>query len=184
MEQTAGGTSLLNPSELLVKELEVAPGSVVGDLGCGGAGYFALTAARLVGQNGKVYAVDVQKSVLANLESLAKMEKLENVGTVWSNLEVFGGTKINNETLDYALLVSVLFQNENRLAILKESARLLKKEGKLLVVEWNEGRFAMGPQTKDKVSKEEISQLARQAGLTEVKSFKAGKWHYGLIFTK
>lgn len=184
MEQTAGGTALLDPTHLLQQELGITPGSVVGDLGCGGAGYFAMTAARLVGQNGKVFAVDVLKSALANIASRKEMEKLTNIETVWSNLEVFGGTKINNNTLDYALLTNILFQNSNKLAILKEAGRLLKQGGKLLVIDWHEGRFALGPQPKDKVSKEEVIALARQAGLAHERTFPAGMWHYGLIFTK
>ncbi|KKT22540.1 MAG: hypothetical protein UW06_C0008G0001, partial [Parcubacteria group bacterium GW2011_GWE1_43_8] len=38
---------LLNPQQLLEKQLELKFGHQVADLGCGGAGYFTLPAARL-----------------------------------------------------------------------------------------------------------------------------------------
>jgi len=182
--ETAGGTTLLNADELLRNELGVLPGGVIADLGCGGAGYFVITAAKIVGNEGKVYAVDVQISVLDNIQSRADMEQLTNIETVWSNLEVFGATKINNDALDYATLVNILFQNSNKLAILKETARLLKSGGRLLVVDWEEGRFNMGPRHAMKVSKSEVVEWAKQAGLKFEKQFAAGVWHYGLLFVK
>lgn len=181
---TAGGTTLLNADEILRNELGVVPGSIVADLGCGGAGYFVITAAKIVGGEGKVYAVDVQVSVLDNVKSRAEIEHITNIETIWSNVEVFGATKINNGALDYATLVNVLFQNANKLGMLKEAARMLKTGGKLLVIDWSEGRFNMGPRHAMKVSKDEVVKLAEQAGLRLEKSFAAGVWHYGLVFVK
>lgn len=181
---TAGGTTLLNANELLRDELGVFPGGIIADLGCGGAGYFVITAAKIVGSEGKVYAVDVQVSVLDNIQSRADIEHLTNIETVWSNLEVFGATKINNDVLDYATLVNILFQNSNKLGILKEASRLLKSGGKLLVIDWEEGRFNMGPRHAMKVPKDEVVGLAKQAGLRLEKQFAAGVWHYGLLFVK
>ena len=62
---------LLNPQQLLEKQLELKFGHQVADLGCGGAGYFTLPAARLVGSRGKVYAVDILKTALEGVLSKA-----------------------------------------------------------------------------------------------------------------
>ncbi len=59
--------------ETILKQIGLQGGMQVADLGCG-AGYFALPAARLVGSRGKVYAVDVQKSALAQVRKEAQSQ--------------------------------------------------------------------------------------------------------------
>src|SRR4030042_3326582 len=108
-----GGKELLNPQDLVQNKLGVTYGSKVADLGCGGAGYFVLQSAQQVGPQGVVYAVDILKPVLANVETRAKGLGFDNIKTLWSNLEKYGETKINDEEIDFTLLVNVLFQNKN-----------------------------------------------------------------------
>ena len=59
-----GGNELINSEWLLKEKAGLSFGMKVGDFGCGGGGYFALQAARLVGDHGQVFAVDILKSVL------------------------------------------------------------------------------------------------------------------------
>ncbi|MDD5290259.1 MAG: class I SAM-dependent methyltransferase [Patescibacteria group bacterium] len=179
-----GGNELLNPEKILKDELGLTSGAYVGDFGCGGAGYFAIQAGKIVGDSGLVYAVDILQPVLKNIESRAKELNLNNIKLVWSNLEKFGACKINNESLDFGLIINVLFQNKDKKTILKEVARMIKPLGKLLVVDWKEGRFPLGPRPDDKLSAEAIVTLTNEFGLKLAKKFEAGQYHYGLVFEK
>lgn len=179
-----GGSGLLNPEQILREEVEIFPGATVGDLGCGGSAYFTLQAARLVGENGIVYAVDILKGILSNVSTRAKMYGLKNVRTVWSNLELYGATKINDGALDIALMVTVLFQNQHPEAVMKEGARMTKRGGKILVIDWREGRFPLGPEPRKKILPDRVREITSALGLKEIKSFSAGQFHYGLIFQK
>lgn len=179
-----GGAGLLNPQVILEKELEMFPGAQVADLGCGGAAYFTLQSARTVTGEGVIYAVDVLKEILSNVEARAKMAGLTNVRTVWSNLEILGATKINDASLDFALVINVLFQNKQPEQILKEAVRMTKQSGRVLVVDWREGRFPIGPEPGHKVPLRRVQELAAGLGLREVKTFHAGQFHYGAIFEK
>jgi len=179
-----GGNELLNPHEILVNQLQLAYGSQVADLGCGGAGYFVMQSSQITGPQGKVHAVDIQKSVLSDLESKARLLGLENIKTLWSNLEKFGATPINDNTVDYSLLINILFQNTNHLEILKEAVRLTKKGGKILIIDWQPGRFPIGPAPDKKISLEQINLLAQTLNLKKIKDFNAGQFHYGIIFQK
>ena len=179
-----GGNELLNAEEILKNQLGLEPGQRVADLGSGGVGMFSIEAAKLVTDTGQVHAVDILKSVLANIESRAKMENLHNIKTHWTNLERFGALKINDQTLDVAMLINTLFQNKDHESILREATRLLKKDGKLLVVEWIPGRSAIGPNPADKIDPERIREIAQSIGLVEVSSFSAGQYHYGIIFKR
>ncbi|HPI67078.1 MAG TPA: methyltransferase domain-containing protein [bacterium] len=179
-----GGNELLNPADLIKNKLGVFYGAKAADLGCGGAGYFALEAAQVVGPEGIVYAVDILKSALSNVETRAQLLGLKNIRSIWSNLEKFGATNINNDVLDFALLINILFQNKNQLEILKEAARMLKKGGKLLVIDWQVGRFPIGPKPEDKISPEKIVEMARTINLTVEQQFEAGQFHYGVVLIK
>ncbi len=180
----SGGNELLDARKILIDSLALEPAKVVADLGCGGAGYFTLAAARVVGDQGQVYAVDILKTVLSSVESKARLQKLYNIKTIWSNLEVYGATAIPAASVDYAFLVNILFQSQKHDEIIREAYRLMKPGGKLLVVDWARGLVAIGPSENDKVDPVEIRRLATEVGLAEINDFKAGQYHFGMIFIK
>lgn len=175
---------LLNPQELLEKQLELKFGQFVADLGCGGAGYFTLPAARLVGSRGKVYGVDILKSALEGVKSKAKLDNILNIEAVWSDLERVGATNIPPDTLDAALLINIMFQSRNNRALLDEARRLLKVGGKLLVVDWKVEPTPFGPRMADRLSPEKIKEFADSLELQVEKQFDAGPYHYGFVFIK
>jgi len=179
-----GGNELINAEKVLKDKLGLTYGMKVGDFGCGGGGYFALEASRLVGDHGQIFAVDVLQSVLSNVASRAQSLGVENITTVWSNLEVFGATKILDDSLDAGLILNVLFQNKDPRAIIREAARMVRPGGELLVIDWKEGRFPLGPLPQDKVSPSTVRRVARDLGLVETYAFDAGPFHYGVIFEK
>ena len=178
------GNELLDPYQILKDELGVSASEQLADLGCGGAGHFSIQAGKIVGDKGTVHAVDVLKEALSSVQNRAKMEKLDNVKTYWSNLEKFGALKIHDQTQDYVLVVNMLFQNKGQTAILKEAVRLLKQHGKILVIDWAPGRFPVGPEPEEKIDPETIRASLGQMGLVELKYFNPGKYHFGFIFEK
>ena len=179
----SGGNLLIDPIFVLKKSGLVADMKIA-DLGCGGAGHFVLPAAQMVGNKGVVYAVDVLKTALAGVESKAKMEGLSNIEYIWSDLEVLGGTKVEAESLDVALLINVLFQTKEHQNIFQEAKRLLKPGSKLLVIDWSETGSPFGPSAETRIKKEEVKKLAQAVGLKELEEFSVGDYHYGLIFQK
>jgi ubiquinone/menaquinone biosynthesis C-methylase UbiE len=182
-QKVAGGNELLNP-EAILNQAGVGYGNIVGDLGCGGMGYFTLQAAKMVGDKGQVYAVDVVKAVLQSVETKAKLEGLSNIKTVWSNLEIAEATKINAASLDFALLINTLFQTKEYEAIIKEATRLLKKGGKLVVVDWKKVDTPFGPKKETRVPKEIIQGIAEKLGYVLERSLETGPYHYWLEFIR
>lgn len=173
------GSELLNPISLLEKA-GVREGMKVADLGCGSSGHFVFPAARMIGKEGRAYAVDILKSALAGVESRMKLEGLRNVKIVWSDLEVPGGTKITEGSLDLAMLIN----NRARDAMIREAVRLVKLGGKLLIVDWKLTQIPFGPPSAERVSPEETRVTAEKYGMKLQEKFEAGKYHWGLIFTK
>jgi len=177
-----GGNELIN-AEKLLKEAGIERGMKVADLGCGIRGYFALQAARLVGKQGLVYAVDILRSALKGVQSNARLLGISNIKVVWSDLEIYGATRIPKNSLDFALLINIFFQTRKREEIIKEAKRLTKDGGKILIVDWKkESNF--GPKEKEKISPEEIKDIAQKFGLKLEKEFSAGPYHFALLFVK
>ncbi|MBI2484086.1 methyltransferase domain-containing protein [Candidatus Uhrbacteria bacterium] len=179
-----GGTALLDASKVL-KRLDIKDSYVVADLGCGGGGHFIAPSARIVGESGKVYAIDIQKRVLASLKSQLAIQDITNVELVWSDLEKYGAAKIPNGSCDVVIIINVLFQNTKHDLILKEAKRFLRPGGRLAVIDWKEGAQPFGPPAHLRVPPQKIRELAYDVGeLLLIDDFDAGRYHYVLVFRR
>ncbi len=183
MLEPIGGSSLVNVS-LILSKAQVKEKTKVADLGCGSSGHFIFPSAKLVGKNGMVYAVDILRTVLETVKRRARAENLPNIKIIWSNLEVFGATAIEAGSLDVAMLINTLYQSHKRSEILRESIRLLKKNGRLVIVEWKDVAAPFGPPPEERVNKELIDNSVKKYGLRPDEEFEAGQYHYGLIYIK
>jgi len=183
MRITTGGNALLDVNFILNKA-QVGESMKVADLGCGASGHFVFSAARIVGKRGRVFAVDILKNILESIDKRIKQENIDNVTTIWSNLEIFGATKIESGSLDIALLINTLYQSHKRQEILREALRMLKKESRLLVVEWKNTSSPFGPPAEEQVRSDILKSAAQKLGLRIEEEFEAGQYHYGVLFTK
>jgi ubiquinone/menaquinone biosynthesis C-methylase UbiE len=178
-----GGSSLID-ANLILDKAQVVEKTKVADLGCGSSGHFVFPSSGRVGRKGIVYAVDILRTTLETVNKRARIENLANIKTVWSNLEIFGATKIEAGSLDVAMLINTLYQSHKRLEMIRESVRLLKKNGRLLVVEWKNIAAPFGPPPSERVQKGFVDNAAKKFGLRADEEFEAGQYHYGAIYVK
>jgi len=168
----------LNPIEVL-KDLKLQPDMAAADLGCGSGGWTIPLAKEL--EDGFVYALDILEEPLSALQSRAKLEKLQNIRTIRADLEK--QIPLGSDSIDFVLISNLLFQCENKKGIFSEAKRILKKGGRILVVDWKTNA-SLGPEKESRVSEEEIKKIAQEFGLKPEKEFEAGTCHFGLIFEK
>jgi len=170
-------TGFLNPQEVL-SELKIEGQMIAADFGSGSGGWAIPLAKRL--KFGKVYAIDILEEPLSALKSKAEIQRVYNIETISSNVEK--GVKIPDLSCDLVLLTNLLFQVEDKKRVLTEAKRVLKKEGKILVVDW----FPQAPQgpKEGRISAKEVKEMAKDLNLKLEKEFQAGIFHYGLIFSK
>ncbi|NCO80046.1 hypothetical protein CO116_02295 [Candidatus Falkowbacteria bacterium CG_4_9_14_3_um_filter_38_19] len=183
MAALIGGNALID-ANLIITKVRVGEKTKIADLGCGASGHFIFAAAKIVGKKGLVYAVDILKTVLETINKRAKIENYDNVKTIWSNLEIFGATKIESGSLDIALLINTLYQSHKRAEIMREAIRMLKQGGKLVVAEWKNMVTPFGPPAEERVKRDLLIVAAKKLGLHQEEEFEAGQYHYGLIFIK
>lgn len=175
------GTELINPFKLL-ERVGIREGQRVADLGCGALGHFVFPAAQLVGPKGEVFAVDIQRSVLEQIEQRSKEQQFWNVHTVWSDIDVFRATRVEEHSLDLVLLINNLYLSQNRPQLMREMARLAKTGGTVVVVEWKASASPMGPPSAQRIGKEEAKKILDCEYLDFHDEFEAGPYHYGLIY--
>jgi ubiquinone/menaquinone biosynthesis C-methylase UbiE len=167
----------------LVRKLQIPLGSSVADFGCG-AGYFTFEAAKAVGADGKVYALDILPAALEAVASRAKVMNLSNIETKRANLEKLGGSGLPPESVDWAILKDMLFQNQDKAVILREIYRVLKPEGKVFLMEWIPSGVPMGPEEGMRISEADTRALLEQSGLHPEQTLPAGDFHYALLARK
>lgn len=178
------GRILLDPEEIL-REARLSAGMSYADFGAGTLGAFVFPAAEMVGPRTTVFAVDILKGALEGIESRARIESIGNVKTVWGDIEREGGSNIDSESLDLVSMVNIAGLITKSETVLKEVKRVLKKDGKLLVVDWGTKVVGpVGPRREDRISSDEIRSAAEAAGMVTMKSFNAGANHWGLLFRK
>lgn len=176
--------STLFDINFILNKMSLSQRETIAELGCGNFGYFVFPAARLVGPLGKVYAVDILKSTLEDIKKQAMLNNLKQIETIWSNIEIFKGTKITSSSLDKVLLINILNQSNKKLEILREAVRMLKSKSKLLIIDWKSIDSPIGPPPDKRINKNDLKALAPKINLILDEEFDAGPYHYALIFHK
>jgi ubiquinone/menaquinone biosynthesis C-methylase UbiE len=173
-----GSGGFMNPDKI-VEELRIKSGMIVADFGCG-AGYFTIPIAKKIKNSGKIYAIDVLNETLENVLSKAKLYDLLNIKTIRANIETVGGSKIKDGSVDLIILANVLFQCNDHNSVLTEAKRILKNDGKIVIIDWIPKEVPLGPKYEHCLSEEDIKKLSIKNGLKVVRKIDAGAQHYGI----
>lgn len=116
----------LSPPEKILKEAGIQPGHTVLDYGCG-PGSHSIAAAKLVGQSGKVYALDIHPLAIRCVQKKTSRKGLKNIETINSDC----ATGLQDGSLDVVLLYDTFHELNDPRKVLAELGRVLKPEGLL-----------------------------------------------------
>lgn len=177
------GNNLLDP-KMIFEKAHLREGMHVADFGCGRTGHIAIPAAVAVGPEGIVYAVDILKDVLENVQKRADVDSLVQLHTVWSNLEMIGKTAIPAATLDVVFIINTMTQSDNRHAMLEEAKRLLKEKGRIVVVDWKKKGLSFTPADHRFVDFADVIQWGRMHGMGIQEQFDVGEYLHGVVLFK
>ncbi len=151
------------------------------DVGAG-AGHFSLAAApRLEG--GRLYSVDVDAGMLKRLVDEARRLGHTHIHTICGDACKPKGIPLADNIVDKILATNVFFQIDDRDAFVAEMKRLLKPQGRILVIDWKDDH-TLGPKSSHKVKRSDVLSLFARHGFVHEKDVDAGDYHYGMILMK
>lgn len=156
-------------------------GQDVADLGAG-SGHYVLESARVVGESGTVYAIDIQPEIVGRIAEDARASRITNIETLVGDLEKEQGSGLREGVVDAVIISNTLFQIQHKKELIKEARRILRDRGRLLVVDWKDSFRGIGPRPEEVVKESEVRAHAEEAGFTFEKTIDAGSYHYGLVF--
>jgi ubiquinone/menaquinone biosynthesis C-methylase UbiE len=160
--------------------LKIAPGNAVADIGAG-SGYFTFRLSKRVGPKGKVYAVEIQKEMLA---ILAKKMKAEGV----KNIELILGTesdpKLPARSIDLILLVDVYHEFNYPYEMTRAMVKALKPGGRLVFVEYRLEDPEVPIKLVHKMTEKQVIKEMRPHDLRWVKTFKALPRQHIVVFER
>jgi ubiquinone/menaquinone biosynthesis C-methylase UbiE len=158
----------------VVAAFGLRPGHVVADVGAG-PGYFALRLARQVGRRGRVFAVDVEPALLAVLRERVAAGKHERITPV---LGLPGDPLLPEASCDRVLSVNAYHHYADRPAALRRMARLLRRGGRLALVDFHKRESPVGPPLAERVAREQVLAESRRAGLRVVRELTFLPYQY------
>jgi ubiquinone/menaquinone biosynthesis C-methylase UbiE len=178
-----GGNFLID-ADLILSKIHIHENMKIADLGCGSSGHFVFPVAKMVGKTSTVYAVDILKTILETINRKIRQDNIKNIKTVWSDLEIFGATDIETSSLDVGFLINTLYQSKNRINIIRETIRMLKQGGSIIIIEWKNSSLPFGPPAEERVKEETLKIACQKLGLKLEEEFMPGQYHFGLVYTK
>jgi len=160
-----------NRASVIIDLLGLQPGMKVLDAGCG-PGRLAIPAAKAIGSQGELTALDLQAGMLARVQEKTRTAGLSNIRLIQAGL---GEGKLEKAYYDRAMLVTVLGEIPEQEAAMQEIYQALKPSGILSVTE-----VIFDPHFQSRVS---VKQVAGKVGFREV-GFFGKRLAYTMHFEK
>lgn len=162
-------------ADAILRAIGIKPGDRVAEIGAG-TGFFAIPAARYVGEKGRVLAVDLASPMLEDLRRKVAKARLKNIEVLRSEEE---HVPIPDHSIDLVLLACVLHELDGP-GTLHEARRILVPRGRLAVVDWKKIDQEEGPPREHRLDEREAAELLGTAGFRVARAFEAGPYHYGI----
>ncbi|WP_420399605.1 class I SAM-dependent methyltransferase [Flagellimonas sp.] len=164
-------------TEYLLQLSGIESGDKVADIGCH-EGYLSIRLARLVKNEGRVYAVDVRSDRLETLRENASDRNLKNIITIRGD---YDDPKLPEDELDAIFIIDTYHEMDSHEKILRHVKDALKVGGKVMLMEKLKDRVR-GKSRRDQVNAHSLGpkyvrRELRQAGFTIISEIEDhGDW--------
>jgi len=116
---------LIQKPETVAKRMKLKPGMTVIEIGPGKGNYTKAIAKNIL-PDGKVYAIDIQESIINRLKKKIKKESITNI---IPQIDDAYNLSFEDEMVDRVLMIACLPEIPDPVRVLKEIKRVLKKDG-------------------------------------------------------
>ncbi len=173
---------VFDPRQVL-EQIGVAEGEVLLDAGCG-EGRFAIPAASMLGEKGKVYAADTSAERIAAVERLAHDRGLDQIEAFVA--DVTEQIPVQADAVDVCFMANVFHGFVENSAVkgeLREIKRVLRPEGILAILDFRKDvDRPPGPPVSRRLDPLEVELLVARYGFQQESSAEVGRYHYLSIF--
>jgi len=157
-----------NKPDEIIRHLEIEPGMQIADLGAGG-GYYTLRFAQLAGEEGKVYAVDVNEKLLKIIEEEGAIRELKNIRTILASPD---DSLLPEKSVDLVFVRNVYHHLPSPEEYFRGLKKKLKPGGRVAIVEYgNLGCFSFIRIFGHYTAEEEIIESMRRSGYRLVQKY-------------
>ena len=149
-------------------------------MGCGN-GFYTLKLARLVGDKGRVLAVDIQPEMLRLLSARARQDEIKNIEPIQGTLI---DPKLPAGKLDLILLVDVYHEFSHPEHMLRAMHKALAQHGRIALAEFRLEDPRVPIKLLHKMSKEQILKELPPNGFKLVEQFDELPWQHLMFFER
>ena len=166
--------------ETMFRELRIQPGMTVCDMGCGN-GFYTLQLAETVGQDGKVFAVDIQSEMLRLMEARAAEQNLLNIQ---SRLGTAIDPLLPKGKVDLILCVDVYHEFSHPEHMLKNMRDSLSEKGVIVLVEFRAEDPKVPIKRLHKMSKKQVIKELEPNGFKLAREYDELPWQHMMFFKR
>lgn len=163
---------------LLLANLGVKRGMTICDMGCGN-GFYSLQLAKMTGDEGHVFGVDIQPEMLKLLNERADAQAVRNVSPI---LGTFVDPRLPKGKIDLILLVDVYHEFSDPAAMLAAMRESLSPTGLCALVEYRAEDQSVPIKPEHKMTKQQILKEWPANGFKLVKEFEGLPWQHLMFF--
>ena len=162
----------------MIKELKLKPGISVADIGSGN-GYHTLMMAKIIGEKGQAYAVDIQPEMLIMLEERAKKAGMENIKLIENR---FWDADLPEKSVDFVLMADVYHEFSHPQQMLSSIKKSLKEDGVVCLLEFKSEDPKVPIKPEHKMSKAQVIKEMSSNGFVLSRSYDKLPWQHLLFF--
>jgi ubiquinone/menaquinone biosynthesis C-methylase UbiE len=167
----------LKPGATLTR-VGLTDGDVFCDIGAG-TGIFTVEAAKIT--RNTIYTIDTSDDMLKMIADKIAKQGFNHV--VLINPKGFLYPIADNEC-DVVLMSTVIHEIDDKASLLNEIHRILKPQGKLVIIEFYAKQTPIGPPVDHRISEEMLKEIASQYGFVRVNQSGLGENFYMSEFGK
>ena len=179
-------------SDEIIQELDLKGDETFMDAGCGD-GHNAIKVLEDYNHTGLVYAVDIYDASIEDMNKYKSENDVENLINIEADITE-GIPGVDDESIDVILMVNVFhgFKASRKLdEAVAELARIVKKDGKIAIMDYKPWDVPKGPPTQYRSSPEDLEKLFNSHGLKMTylneeigEDIPEGKSHFLIMFGK
>ncbi|WP_124068316.1 class I SAM-dependent methyltransferase [Clostridium sp. E02] len=162
------------PAKKILDAVGIKRSDIVADIGCG-IGFFTVPLSEAVGDQGVVYALDIEKEMLDDVENKMLEYNIKNVRPVVTQEYKL---TLEDGCVGVAFLSTVMHEVKMREKFLKEANRILFPDGRIIIIEWIKKDCDYGPPADHRLDQDTLKRNLQRTGFKEITIMDFNEYFY------